>query len=100
MDSNVIVNQPIAVDAQSAASVFARRVRSSSADVYAISGMTLEGGYKWNQEDDTAEDWTEIEDTPESWTQLSGSSKTWTEISDTPEIWTPVSTSSEIWTQV
>jgi hypothetical protein len=80
MESNVIVNQAIAVDASSSVSMGSLRVISFVVPVNCDSVMTIAGNFKWNRESDTDETWTEVEDTPGSWTPVPTYAESWTRV--------------------
>jgi hypothetical protein len=77
IDSNVIVNQPITIEAAGVLVVDSVRVMPFSFSINCTSTMYAFGAYKWNNQGDTAESWTGINDTPETWTPIADVAEVW-----------------------
>ena len=95
--TSVIVNQSVAIAAESGMSVSAIRRQSLAIDFACQSSMTIAGNLKWVAESDTAETWNAISDNAETWTPITDTSETWTAISDNSESWSPIADNSESW---
>jgi hypothetical protein len=95
--TSVIVNQSVAIAAESGMSVNATRTQTGAIDFACQSSMTIAGNLKWVAESDTAETWNAISDNAETWTPITDTSETWTAISDNSESWSPIADNSESW---
>ena len=97
IDSNVIVNQAVTIEAAGDLDILSNRVISFAAAFADTSSATCYARLKWEDEADTAESWSQQADTAESWSVITGPSSTWTNQPDTAESWIPASDNTEIW---
>jgi hypothetical protein len=77
VDTSVIVNQAVLIEAESGMTISAIRKRSAAMVFAGVSSMTVAGNLKWLPVSDTAETWDAIADTSENWTPIADNSETW-----------------------
>jgi hypothetical protein len=95
--SQVVVNQPVTIEASSLMEIDGARIQTGSFAMVDTSEVVIYGRKKWENESDTSETWTPQEDTSESWTVSADTSVDWSDESDTPETWTASSSNSKTW---